>query len=212
MRYRRLFVVAAVMAYGAWVNAQGIGFLFHGESIPEEGNTITIPAVEDEFGFGELWCESNPGSNPGEGLILKLYSGQGANIKATLKIEHNTIDAATLKWCMGGECTILNGKTEMTKSFKASGESIPVEFDAENIRSEGYLQALLTVTSGVESCSVRIVFTNGGQTGIKAVRQTAPGSGACHSVDGRLMMNPADGAIYIIDGKKVYSDNQSINN
>ena len=140
--------------------AQTFEFRFHGESVAD-GATVTIPAAEDEFGFGELWCESNPSANPNNGLILKLLSGETATGSATITIEHNTLNASVIKWCMGGECMMFNDKTLLTKTFSVTGGSVQAQFDAESIKSEGYLLATLTASIGAETHSVKIKFTNG---------------------------------------------------
>lgn len=140
--------------------SQTFEFRFQGMTV-EDGATVTIPAEEDEFGFGELCCVTNPSENPNNGLILTLLNGQSAKGSATLSIGHNSLNAAVIKWCMGGECSIINDKTSFTKQFNVSGGSVQVQFDAENIRNGGYLLASLKATIGLESHSVNILFTNG---------------------------------------------------
>ena len=140
--------------------AQSFEFLYEGRSLAN-GEEVTIPAVADEFGFGELWCETNPSSNPNNGLVLKLLSGNSTNGSATLNIEHNDLNPNTLKWCMGGECTMMTDVNKQTKQFDASSGRVQVQFDAEGINGEGYLSATLTATLGGETRSVKIKFVNG---------------------------------------------------
>ena len=156
---RLLLIVNALLLVMA-AKAQSFEFRFHGTSVAD-GETVVIPAVEDEFGFGELWCETNPSDNPNNGLILKLLSAAEATGCAILNIESNTLDASTVKWCMGGECTLMKDKTTDTKSFTTQDGTAQVLFDAENIKNKGRLQATLQVTIGAESHSVKILFTNG---------------------------------------------------
>ena len=48
--------------------AQTFEFRYHGESLAD-GATVTIQAEEDEWGFGEMGCYTNPSSDPNNGLI-----------------------------------------------------------------------------------------------------------------------------------------------
>lgn len=199
---RKLLTTIALLAWTAMsVKAQTFEFLYHGESVAD-GGTVTIPAVEDEFGFGEQWCETNPSSDPDNGLVLKLKDGTEAEGSATLNIERNTLDPLMIKWCMGGECMMFGDKTSLTKDFSVTSGSVQVQFDAENIRQEGDLLATLSATIGGETRSVNIQFTYGESTGIKTSVYSVNGSEQYHSLDGRQVERPSKG-IYIRDGKKI---------
>ena len=166
-----------------------------------EGGTVTIAAVPDEFGFGEYWCESNPSSNPNNGLILKLLSGTTASGTANINIERNTLNPQTLKWCMGGECSLLNNKTTLDKNFSVSNGSVQVQFDAENCRSVGDLLATLTATIGTETHTVKILFTYG-TSDINNVNGDIQQDNVYFDLNGRRVDNPTKG-VYITNGKKI---------
>ena len=198
MKKKLLLTMARRMSM-TMAKAQSFEFQYQGKSV-EEGGTVAIPAVLDDFGFGEYWCESNPSSNPNNGLILKMLSGTEASGAATLNIERNTLNPQTLKWCMGGTCTMMNDKTSLDKDFTVSGGSVQVQFDAENCRNQGDLLATLTATIGSETHTVKILFTYG-TAGIghkKSDAQTAN----YYTLDGRRMAHPAKG-VYITMGKKI---------
>lgn len=200
MKKRLLTTLTTLLLTAAMATAQQFEFRYHGAAIAE-GGMATIPAAEDEFGFGELWCESNPSANPGNGLILKLLSASTASGNATLTIEHNTLNAATIKWCMGGECMLFNGKTTLTKTFSVANAQALVQFDAETIQSEGYLLATLTATIGSETHSIKIQFTNGQSANINAVDHSLQQPATHYSLDGRRTLRPGKG-LYIVNGKK----------
>lgn len=160
MKKYLFMTMATLFLFVATVRAQSFEFQFGGKSLAD-GETVTISAAADEFGFGELWCETNPSSNPNNGLVLKLLSGSSINGSATLNIRHNDLNPNTLKWCMGGECTMMTDVNKQTKQFDASSGKVQVQFDAEGINGEGYLLATLTATLGGETRSVKIKFVNG---------------------------------------------------
>jgi len=198
----KLLITIALLAWTAMnVKAQTFEFQYHGESVAD-GGKVTIPAVEDRFGFGELWCETNPSSDPNNGLVLKLKNGTEAEGSATLDIERNTLDPFLINWCMGGECMMFGDKTSLTKTFSVTSGSVQVQFDAENIRQEGDLLATLIVSIGGETHSVNILFTYGESTSIKPSVYSNNDSGQYYSLDGRQVERPSKG-IYIRDGKKI---------
>ena len=135
-------------------------FCFHGESLAE-GATVTIAAEEDEWGFGEMCCYTNPNSDPENGLILKLLTGNTAQGSATITINENNSNPERILWSMGGNCMIFGSNTSITKEFTTGNGICLVQFDAENIQSEGHLLATLTATIGGETHTVNIKFTNG---------------------------------------------------
>ena len=99
---KKLLAIAIVFSLSAAaMMAQTFEFRYHGQSLAE-GATVTIAAEEDEYGFGEMWCETNPSSNPSNGLILQLLSGTTATGNATMTITENTLNPVQITWCMGG--------------------------------------------------------------------------------------------------------------
>lgn len=161
-RYLLMMVTALVFGVTA-ASAQKFEFQYHGQSVAD-GGTVTITAVEDDYGFGELCCATNPSSNPNNGLILKLLDGTTGSGNATLTIEHNALDAK-LQWCMGKECVLMTNKTTLDKAFSTTNGIVQVQFDADDIKSQGSLLATLTATVGGETHSVKIKFTNEPQAG-----------------------------------------------
>ncbi len=144
------------------VGAQTFEFRYHGESLAD-GATVTIQAEEDEWGFGEMGCYTNPSSDPNNGLILKILSGSQNSGDATLKIEENSLFPERILWCMGSSCVNLGNNTYYSKPFNVNNGICLVQFDAEDIQSEGHLLATLTATMGNETHTVKIKFTNGEQ-------------------------------------------------
>jgi len=172
------FVVMFLMSIPI-VEAQTFEFRYHGESLAD-GETVTIQAEEDEWGFGEMWCYTNPSDNPNNGLVLDLLSGNQANGTATLTIDENTLNATNITWCMGGTCMPFGNKTSLTKDFTVTNGNCLVQFDAENIQSEGHLLATLTATIGSETHTVNIKFVYGEQP---AVPGDVNGDGAVTAAD-----------------------------
>ncbi len=146
------------------VEAQTFEFRYHGESLAD-GATVTIQAEEDEWGFGEMGCYTNPSSDPNNGLILKILSGSQNSGDATLKIEENSLFPERILWCMGGNCMMVMNPS-ITKPFTAENGICLVQFDAENIQSEGHLLATLTATIGSETHTVNIKFVYGEQPAV----------------------------------------------
>ena len=181
---KKIYLTATAMLFFfvTMATSQTFEFRFQGEKV-EDGATVTIPAEEDEFGFGELCCVTNSSDNPNNGIILTLRNGQSAKGSATISIGHNSLDAAVLKWCMGGECTLFNDKTLLTKQFNVSGGSVQVQFDAENIRSGGYLLANLKATIGLESHSINILFTKVDISDVVAVINNIAGTNSEYDCD-----------------------------
>ena len=161
---KKLLSLAAILLVSVpALVAQTFEFRYHGESLAD-GATVTIQAEEDEWGFG--WsCYTNPSYDANNGLVLKLLSSSQAQVSvATLTINENTLNPTVLSWCMGGNCMYFGNKTSLTKEdFSVNNGSENVQFDAENIQSEGYLFATLTATIGGETHMVNIKFTYGEQ-------------------------------------------------
>ncbi len=196
---KSLFLLAVMICFSVSLEAQTFEFCFHNESVTDGGQVI-IPAVEDEFGYGELWCESNPSKNPGNGLILKLLSDTSASGKATINIDSNTLNPSTLKWCMGGECVLMKDLNTLTKDFSTSDGIVQVQFDAENIKSEGELAATLSATINGESHTVKILFTNGQSTKIEKIKGQR--EDPYYTLEGNKTDSPSKG-LYIRGGKKI---------
>ena len=142
-RYGKLMI-------GLLTKAQSFEFQYQGKSLTD-GATVTIVAEEDAWGV--LSCETNPASNPKNGLMLKLLNGNSANVKAELQIEEQTFEAARIQWCMGGNCEMFGVKNYLKKEYVSNGED-QVQFDASDITTKGHLLAKITVTCSLESHSV----------------------------------------------------------
>lgn len=166
--------------------AQSFVFQMQGRSL-EDGAMVSIAAVEDEFGFGELWCETNPSSSPSNGLLVRRLSGSANGGTATLEIVDNSLDAQTLQWCMGGACSPMNDVNSLSKNFTFANETANVMFDAVNIRSTGYLIARLTVNVGTETRTVYIEFTNGQSSSVNSQLSIVNGQWSILSTDGRML-------------------------
>ena len=190
--------VGLVIALSSW--AQGFVFQFQGRNLAD-GETVVIAAEEDLF--GELSCATNDALTPTEGLVMQVLNGMRLTASATLQITQNTLNASRMQWCMGGDCTPLVGQTSFTKRFSVQG-SEQVQFDASDIQSEGLLTATLSVTIGLESHTVNIVFVNGDYAAISAPRQTDPQTTTCYDLHGRrLQGRPSAGMFILTDGTKV---------
>ena len=175
-------VVACVVAMPSVV-AQTFEFRYQGQSLPD-GATVTIAAELDDF--DELSCETNPSSNPTNGLNLVLLSGTNANGTATLTIDENTMNPYLIQWCMGGTCSPMIVVSTITKPFEVNDGLEMVQFDAFNILEEGHLLATLTATIGGETHVVKIKFTNGEQA---TVPGDVNGDGKVTSVDITALYN-----------------------
>ena len=141
------------------VEAQTFEFRYHGESLAD-GATVTIQAEVDERDENALSCYTNPSSDPTNGLILKILSGSQNSGNATIKIEENSLYPSRILWCMGGNCMMVMNPS-ITKPFTAENGICLVQFDAEDIQSEGHLLATLTATIGSETHMVNIKFVYG---------------------------------------------------
>lgn len=138
------------------IGAQNFEFQYQGKSL-DDGTTVAIAAQKNDF--DELACETNPSSNPGNGLVLKLLEVTNAEVSASLRVKSNTLNPSMIQWCMGGNCTIISGTSTKYKTFAASTVE-QVQFDATNIQAEGILEATLSATIGGVTKSVNILFTN----------------------------------------------------
>ena len=124
-------------------------------------------------------CGTNPYDNPTNGLILKLLSGSQNSGTATMTINENTLNPSRVLWCMGGNCMMVMNPS-ITKPFTAENGICLVQFDAENIQSEGHLFATLSATIGSETHTVNIKFVYGAQP---AVPGDVNGDGAVTAAD-----------------------------
>ena len=188
-----VFLLAPVFA-----GAQGLEFKYQGQAL-EDGATVIIAAEEDVF--GEMSCETNPSDAPQNGLLLKCPPLLGSTVTAELQILSNTLNASTIQWCMGGECTLVGSKTQLEKAF-SPGPTVQVLLDATNIIGEGTLSAKLTVTLNEQTKTVYIQFVSGDATSIRTIQPLIRNSDACYDMSGRRIVKPAKG-INIVNGKKV---------
>ena len=163
MMKRLLSIATLLLVMMPAVKAQSFEFRYHGQPLAD-GATLTIAAEEDPFGFGEMWCETNPSDNPTEGLMLVLLSGSSAQGSATLTINENTLDASVLSWCMGGACVPFGNNTILEKNFTVQNGAMQVQFDAQNIQADNsHLLATLVTTIGGTTLTLNIKFTHGEQ-------------------------------------------------
>ena len=182
--------------------AQGFVFQYQGQNLPD-GETVIIAAEEDIF--GELSCETNDLLDPDSGLMLKLLRGTSSPVTAVLQITHNSLNAASIQWCMGTECSSMNSLTSLTKRF-TMGDSEGVQFDATGIGSEGYLEATLKVTIGLETHQVNIIFVNGDYDGIKKVQKFKSSiveKGAIFDLLGRQVKRTSSGIRIVREGERI---------
>lgn len=170
----------------------------------EDDATIIINAEEDSWGFGEMNCETNPSTDPKNGLILASKDGKKLSGTATINILSNTLNPQIVQWCMGGECVPMNGKSTLTKDFTTDNEGIClVMFDATNIKSEGALEARLTATVDSETRTVYIKFIYDNTNGINII-YTDEKNAEWYDMNGTRLENaPTRKGVYIKNGKKV---------
>ena len=190
-----LLLMMALLSFGGLtVKAQSFEFQYQGQSL-KDGDMVTIAAEENVF--GELGCETNPSANPDNGLVLKSLSGSIADVKAELRITHNTLGTQILQWCMGGECWSVDDTKVFTKQFTVT-ETVQVQFDASNIQSKGYLLATLKATVGLETHQVIIQFTNGESASIQEMTINNPQITAVYDLKGCRMEGSIPSGIYIV--------------
>ncbi len=156
MRKRFYTLLTALFAIFMTICAQNFEFQYQGKSL-DNGTTVAFAAQQNDF--GELACETNPSSNPSNGLVLKLLDVTNADVSASLRVQSNTLNPAMMQWCMGGNCTLLSGTSTINKTFTANTIE-QVQFDATNIQAEGTLEATLSATVEGVTKSVNILFTN----------------------------------------------------
>lgn len=156
--YARLDGGESAPGYFTSINDQvSLEFQYEGKTL-EDNSTVVIEAKKDDLGFGGLNCETNPINNPLNGLIVVTSKG-GQNGIAKMEILGNTLNPGIVQWCMGGTCVSMNGKTSFEKSFTTDDNGIAqVQFDANDIKSEGSLEARLTIIIGSHVQTVNIQF------------------------------------------------------
>lgn len=179
-----------------------VEFRYNGKSV-DDNSTVTINAEEDGFGFGEMNCETNPSSNPKNGLVFVTPDGVQDGT-AKIEILSNTLNPGMIQWCMGGDCVPLNNRTSFEKSFKTGSDGmVLVQFDANNIRSEGTLEAKLAATISNETRTVNIKFVYDKTNGINAIYSDDDNAVWYDLKGNRLESTPTRKAVYIRNGKKV---------
>ncbi|MBP5688886.1 MAG: dockerin type I repeat-containing protein [Muribaculaceae bacterium] len=145
---------------GEQVDDANFEFRYHGKSLAD-GATVTIHAEENDF--GEIACETNPGSNPNNGLVLQLLSDNFTQCTAVMTINENTFICDGINWCMGDLCSSFGSNTSLTKQFSFKNDICLVQFETLDIQSDGHLLATLTAVIGGVIRTVKIKFTNGEQ-------------------------------------------------
>lgn len=178
--------VIVLMTANITAIAQSFEFKYHGVTI-ENGEGVSIAAEQDMF--GDLSCETNPSSDPSNGLVLVGADGASVSGMAHLEILEHTFKAKTIQWCMGGACVPLKGVTQYDKEFE--GTTVLTQFDAFTIRQEGYLLASLEVNVNGETSKIYIEFTNGQTSGINVIKDPK-GLIDVYDLNGRLVMQQAD--------------------
>ena len=193
---------------GPTADTKTFEFRYGGKSLVDS-ETVTIEAAEDSWGFGEMNCETNPSNAPKNGLVLASLDGTSKDGIAQLVIRSNTLNAGMVQWCMGGECVPMNDKTSLSKTFTTGADGIvQVQFDANNVKTAGSLDARLTVTIGNESRTVNIKFVYDGPLAIdRLLQEEIPVD--VYDVRGRKVrscVTTLDGlprGVYVVNGKKV---------
>lgn len=195
---KRILTLSSCLLTALAMQAQNFFFQYQGQKLAD-GETVIISAEEDLF--GDLSCETNNLLNPDDGLVLMSLNAMAVTVSATMQISHNTLDAEMLQWCMGGQCTPFNNQTSLTKKFKVTG-SEQVQFDAIGIGSEGYLQAMLKVSIGLETHSVNIMFANGDIDAIASPAECKKSGEAFYDLRGkRVQGRPMPGIYVKVEGE-----------
>ena len=196
----KILLLTAFLLAPVMVGAQGLEFKYQGEAL-EDGATVTIVAEEDFF--GEMSCETNPSDAPQNGLLLKCPPLLGSTVTAELQIFSNTLNASSIQWCMGGECSLVGNKTQLEKSF-SPGPTVQVLLVATNIIGEGSLSAKLSVTLNEQTKTVYIQFVSGGATAINNI-ELLPSNieYPAYDLSGRRINSQLKKGVYVINGKKV---------
>ena len=201
---RHISLFIALLVTTAVVFAQDFEFQCHGQSLDNEA-TVVIEAETNIF--DELVCETNPASNPFDGLVVKLLDATTAEAFATLEVGNNGFQAQIMQWCMGGNCSLVRAWNTYNKSFTMSSTEM-VQFDASNIMTEGTLEATLSVTIGGVEKSVNILFSNTDEDSISSVLADDERLHVRYSVDGRKLPTTEKGIniIRMKDGdvKKIF--------
>ncbi len=182
-------------------HAEDLFFRYHGSIVDNQGS-VTICAEPDSFFPDENNCMTNPPANPEHGLVLVVDENGSKSGTATLDILSNTLNPAMIQWCMGGACELMNNQTRLTKSFSAGEDGIvQVDFDANDVKGEGSLEARLTATVDGKTISVNIIFRPYDVTGLSGVTKDFMDQGKRYSLNGCPYRSGRRG-IYIQHGKK----------
>ena len=153
---KKLFTLLFCICSALTASAQTAEFRYHGQPLAD-GATVTIYSEEDDW--GDMVCESNPASNPSNGLVLANLTGSELRGTAKLTINSNTMATERIQWCMGGECVIVRSST-LDKSFAVKANSfILTQFDAVPTQY-GELTATITAMVGLSSLTVNIRFVH----------------------------------------------------
>lgn len=201
--YISLFAFISALAFSVPALAQTFEFQYGGKPLADNA-TVTISAVEDIWGMNTLNCETNPKEKPLDGLTVVMADGSNKPGKAKLEVLSNTLNPASLQWCMGGECVVMKTNT-LEKDFSTNylGKTL-VMFDAVNVSAEGSLDAKLTATIGAETHVVNIKFNNGGTASVAGVTVDKQQPSAWYTIGGvRLAAPPTSKGVYIVNGKKI---------
>ena len=204
---KRLFTSLALLcATFLSMNAQDCYFQYMGKALAD-GETITIEAEEDPI-FKDLECNTNPASNPTNGLLFINKGNAAINGSATITISNKTMTTTQIQWCMGGSCEIVTGSTK-TKNFTTpAGGSTPVQYDCI-VDKEGDMNTKLEAKVGNKTYTVNILFTTT-QSHITDSSVNALKPVAYYTLDGRevpqrprglCLVKFADGRVRKVVGK-----------
>jgi hypothetical protein len=163
---KRKFLLGALLAHLALsATAQSAEFRYKGQPLAD-GATVVITAEENDFGI--LDCETNPPASPNDGLVLANLTGTDANGRATLTISSNTMAAAFLQWCMGGQCVMV-AADKLDKEFVLPANGlIQVQFDAQPTEY-GELEAQIKADVNFLPVTVNVRFVYADPAAVRTV-------------------------------------------
>lgn len=157
---KKIFTLAAVLLATSTSIAQNFNVTWFGEEV-NNGETVTIKAIEEDFGFILVEAKSNPTLNTG--LLINNLLGNNQDFMVSVRVTEASVTGYGLQLCCGGNCMrIENGsvtKTFNSKDIINGNVSIPFQYDAtfqENIY--GMVKTAITVKSGTQSLTFNVNF------------------------------------------------------
>jgi hypothetical protein len=179
--------------------AQDAFFRYEGKTL-ENDSWLEIGAQPDSF-FPEVKnCMTNNPSDPSNGLFFVAPSS--SPVSATMEILSNTLNPATVQWCMGGLCQMVMEGKPAEKTFTIGDDGrVAVEFDANGVGTGGQLEAKLIVMVGLQSFSLNIRFVGSHATSMECVVGSRNADSRSYDLLGRLCQ-PGYRGVTIRNGKK----------